>query len=167
MIEFIIVAALERIQTVCPNEIPDWVAPLLDPYCREMTFWPALSCSSEKFLTFFSASFGPIPGFPKLWAYMQKLKLLLLSTIKLQCDFTFLPSDCKQITTEFKFWRSQRSTVWNVSWTGTPKPFAASKNAEMFSMHLNAILLSLIFLIFPVSSELTSLHKITPSLRTS
>lgn len=80
---------------------------------------------------------------------------------------TFLPNDCKQMTTEFKFWRSHKSTDWKVSWTGTPKAFAASKKAEMFSMHLKAILLSLVFLIVPGWRALVSLHKITPSLRTS
>lgn len=50
---------------VLPKLMPLCVAPLLDPYWREMTPWPALSCSSEKFLTFFSASFGPIVGLPK------------------------------------------------------------------------------------------------------
>jgi len=33
-----------------------------------MTFCPAFNCSSEKFLTFFSDSFGPIDDLPKLWA---------------------------------------------------------------------------------------------------
>ena len=80
---------------------------------------------------------------------------------------TFLPKDCKQMTTEFKFCRSQRSTDWNVSWTGTPKAFAASRNAEIFSMHLKAILLSLTFLMVPGWSALVNLQRMTPSLRTS
>lgn len=82
-------------------------------------------------------------------------------------SLTFLPNDCKQMTTEFKFWRSHKSTDWKVSWTGTPNALAASKNAEMFSMHLNAILLSLTFFTVPGWSALASLHKMTPSLRTS
>lgn len=80
---------------------------------------------------------------------------------------TFLPNDCKQITTEFKFWRSHKSTDWKVSCTGTPKALAASKKALMFSMHLNAILLSLTFLTVPGWRALASLQRITPSLRTS
>lgn len=82
-------------------------------------------------------------------------------------ELTFLPNDCKQITTEFKFWRSHKSTDWNVSGIGTPKALAASKKAEMFSMHLNAILLSLTFLTVPGWRALTNLHKMTPSFKTS
>lgn len=53
---------------VLPKLMPDWVAPLLDPYCREITFWPARSCSSLKLRTFLSASLGPIDGLLKLEA---------------------------------------------------------------------------------------------------
>lgn len=82
-------------------------------------------------------------------------------------QLTFLPRDCKQMTTEFKFWRSHKSTDWKVSCTGTPKAVAAAKNAEMFSMHLNAILLSFTFLTTPGCNALLNLHRIIPSLRTS
>lgn len=44
--------------------------------------------------------------------------------------YTFRPKDCRQITTEFRFWRSQRSTLWNVSCTGTPKFLAVSRKAK-------------------------------------
>lgn len=57
---------------VLPKLMPDWVAPLLEPYCREMTFWPARSCSSLKLRTFLSASLGPIDGLLKFEAYSRK-----------------------------------------------------------------------------------------------
>jgi len=82
-------------------------------------------------------------------------------------QLTLRPSDCRQITTEFRFWRSHRSTLWKVSWVGTPKFLAHSRKAEMFSMHLKAILLSLTFLMDPGCRALASLHRITPSLSTS
>lgn len=72
---------------------------------------------------------------------------------------TFLPRDCRQITTEFKFCLSQRSTVWKVSWAGTPRALAASKNALIFSIHLNARVVLLIFLTEPSLMSLTSLKK--------
>lgn len=37
-----------RIIRFLPKFMPDWEAPLLVPYWREMTFWLALSVSSEK-----------------------------------------------------------------------------------------------------------------------
>lgn len=76
--------------------------------------------------------------------------------------FTFLPRDCKQITTEFKFCLSQRSTVWKVSWAGTPMARAASKNALIFSMHLNAKVVLLIFLTEPSLMSLISLKQEIP-----
>ncbi len=120
-----------------PKLIPLWLAPLLEPYWSEITFCPAFNCSSEKFLTFFSDSFGPIVGFPN-WTI-------------------FLPREWRQITTAFKFCRSlksiefrhlvdwfniacnyHKSTLWNVSWSGTPNTLAAAKKLVIFSMHLNA-----------------------------
>lgn len=80
---------------------------------------------------------------------------------------TFLPKDWMQMTTEFKFCLSQRSTLWNVSWVGTPNFWAHPKKAEMFSIHLKAILLSLIFLTEPASMQFTNLHRRTPSFNTS
>lgn len=53
---------------VFPKLIPLWVAPLLLPYCKLIIVWPAFSCSSENSRTFLSASLGPIPGCPNLWA---------------------------------------------------------------------------------------------------
>lgn len=114
---------------VFPKLIPDWLAPLLLPICRPITLWPARNCSSLKCRAFFSDSFGPMLG----WPYCP----------------AFLPRDCKQMTTELRFCRSHKSTVWNVSWAGTPRSFAASKNAFIFSMHLKAILLSFIFFTAP------------------
>lgn len=43
---------------------------------------------------------------------------------------TFRPSDCRHMTTEFKFCRSHRSTLWNVSCGGTPSCLAWSRKAE-------------------------------------
>lgn len=43
---------------------------------------------------------------------------------------TLRPKDWMQMTTEFKFCLSQRSTLWNVSCVGTPKFLAHSKKAE-------------------------------------
>lgn len=98
-----------------------------------------------------------------------KLKFWDQSTVQWFSPFqlTLRPNDCKQITTEFKFWRSHKSTDWNVSWFGTPKALACSKNAEMFSMHLKAIVLSFTFLIVPAFSELMSLQRRTPFFKTS
>lgn len=73
---------------------------------------------------------------------------------------TFLPNDCKQITTELRFCLSQRSTVWNVSCGGTPSCLAASKNALMFSMHLKAIALLFTFFTKPGCMLLTNLKTI-------
>lgn len=89
------------------------------------------------------------------------------STTSSRETLTLRPSDCRQITTEFRFWRSHRSTLWNVSCGGTPSCFAWSRKAVMFSMHLNAILLSLTRLIEPGLMQLISLHSRTPSLSTS
>lgn len=70
---------------------------------------------------------------------------------------TFLPRDCKQITTEFRFCLSQRSTVWKVSCGGTPNDFAASRKAFIFSMHLKASDVLLIFFTEPSLMSFTSL----------
>lgn len=72
---------------------------------------------------------------------------------------TFLPRDCKQITTEFRFCLSQRSTVWKVSCAGTPNAFAASRKAFIFSMHLNANDVLLIFFTEPSLISFTNLIK--------
>lgn len=133
---------------VLPMIKPLCEAPLFDPYCNEMIVWPARICSSVNWRTFLSASFGPIDGLP-YWP-------------------TFRPNDCKQITTALRFCRSHKSTLWNVSWFGTLKILMhASTNAVKFSMHLNAILLSLIFFTAPGLIAFTSLHRITPSFSTS
>lgn len=70
---------------------------------------------------------------------------------------TFLPRDCKQMTTEFRFCLSQRSTVWKVSCAGTPNPLAASRKAFIFSMHLKANDVLLIFFTEPSLMSFTSL----------
>lgn len=78
---------------VLPKLIPLWVAPLLLPYWRLITPWPARICSSEKFRTFFSASLGPMLGWPKLPAWQQKLRhiysqgLLVLAVSRYNCIF--------------------------------------------------------------------------------
>lgn len=54
---------------VLPKLMPLCVAPLFEPYCREITFCPARICSSLKFRTFLSDSFGPIEGCPNVCAY--------------------------------------------------------------------------------------------------
>lgn len=54
---------------VFPKLMPLCVAPLFEPYCSEITFWPARICSSLKFRTFLSASLGPIEGCPNVFAY--------------------------------------------------------------------------------------------------
>lgn len=121
---------------------------LFEPYCREMIVWPARIWSSLNCLTFLSASFGPIVGLP-------------------YCP-TFRPSDWMQITTAFKFCRSHKSTLWNVSWFGTWNILMhASTKPVIFSMHLNAILLSLIRFTEPGLIAFTNLQRITPSLSTS
>lgn len=69
-----------KIKIPCNNKIFfTWVAPLLDPYCREITLCPARNCSSLKFRTFLSASFGPIALKPKAfaWKYIQSSKHFL------------------------------------------------------------------------------------------
>lgn len=72
---------------------------------------------------------------------------------------TFLPRDCKQITTEFRFCLSQRSTVWKVSCGGTPNDFAASRKAFIFSIHLKASVVLLIFFTEPSLISFTSLTE--------
>jgi len=72
---------------------------------------------------------------------------------------TFLPRDCKQITTEFKFCLSQRSTVWKVSCGGTPNDFAASRKAFIFSIHLKASDVLLTFFTEPCFMSFTSLAE--------
>lgn len=42
---------------------------------------------------------------------------------------TLRPKDCRHMTTEFKFCRSQRSTLWKVSCVGTPKFLAQARKA--------------------------------------
>lgn len=104
------------------------------------------------------------------WSWRPKSRELPLVYIDINIFnvlLTLRPSDCKQMTTELRFCRSQRSTLWKVSCVGTPKFLAHSRKAEMFSMHLNAILLSLTFLMLPGCRELASLQRITPSLSTS
>lgn len=64
---------------VLPKLMPLWVAPLFEPYWREMTPCPARSCSSEKFLTFFSDSLGPVEGLPKLPAWKNQHIAISLS----------------------------------------------------------------------------------------
>lgn len=70
---------------------------------------------------------------------------------------TFLPRDCKQITTEFRFCLSQRSTVWKVSCAGTPNALAASRKAFIFSIHLKARDVLLIFFTEPSLISFTNL----------
>lgn len=54
---------------VFPKLIPLWLAPLLLPYCKLMMAWPARSCSSVNCRSFFSASLGPMAGFPYLYIW--------------------------------------------------------------------------------------------------
>lgn len=63
------------------------------------------------------------------------------------------------MTTEFKFCRSHKSTVWKVSWAGTPMSFTTSRKQLIFSIHLNAIVLWLIFLTELGFKSFTSLGK--------
>lgn len=77
----------------------------------------------------------------------------------LEFILAFLPRDCKQMTTEFKFCLSHRSTVWKVSCAGTPISLATSRKQLIFSMHLNAIVLTLIFLTEFGFRSLTNLKK--------
>lgn len=70
---------------------------------------------------------------------------------------TLRPSDCRQVTTELRFCLSHRSTVWNVSWAGTPMARAVSKKLLTFSIHLKAIVDSLIFFTLPGSIMFTNL----------
>ncbi len=51
---------------VLPKLRPLWLAPLLEPYCNEMTVSPARNCSSVNWRAFFSASLGPMAGLPNL-----------------------------------------------------------------------------------------------------
>lgn len=76
-----------------------------------------------------------------------------------QILLTFLPNDCRQITTELRFCLSHKSTVWKVSWAGTPICLATSRKLLMFSMHLNAIVLLLIFFTEPGFIMFTNLKK--------
>lgn len=115
---------------VLPKLMPLCVAPLFEPYCNEMTLAPARICSSLKFRTFLSASFGPIDGLPKVWACNESFFFLnKKAKIKWFPYHTLRPSDCRQMTTELRFWRSHRSTLWNVSCGGTPNCLAWSKKA--------------------------------------
>lgn len=147
---------------VLPKFIPLWLAPVLVPYWREITVWPARNCSSVNSRSFLSASLGPIEGFPYLDACFQFenenenrcLTGLLIGSVMV---LTLRPSDWRQMMTELRFCFSHRSTVWKSSWVGTPKDLAASKNMLMFSMHLNAILLCWIFLTVPGWISLASL----------
>lgn len=155
---------------VFPKLRPLWFAPLLDPYCKLMMVWPALSLSSLKLRMFFSASFGPILGAPnwpaciiihKRWFVIHSIMIeinerLLFNSIVL---LTFLPNDCKHITTEFKFWRSHKSTDWNVSWEGTPIDMATAKKLLMFSIHLKAIALVFTFFTDPGMRVFTNLYR--------
>lgn len=74
-------------------------------------------------------------------------------------ELTFRPKLCKQITTELRFCLSHKSTVWKVSWAGTPNCLAASRNALMFSIHLKAIVVWLIFFTEPGWIELANLKN--------
>jgi len=76
---------------VLPKLMPVCEAPLLEPYCRLTIPSEARSCCSENSRTFFVDSLGPIDG----WLKFEP----------------FLPRACRQITTEFRFCLSQRSTV--------------------------------------------------------
>lgn len=150
---------------VFPKLRPLWFAPLLDPYCRLMIVWPALSLSSLKLRMFFSASFGPILGAPNWPACILCLTISYYTSRRSRFstiifNFTFLPNDCKQITTEFKFWRSHKSTDWKVSWEGTPIDTATAKKLLMFSIHLKAIRLVFTFLTDPGIRVFTNLQEI-------
>lgn len=63
------------------------------------------------------------------------------------------------MTTELRFCLSHRSTVWKVSWEGTPHALAPSTKLLMFSMHLKAMLEVWIFLICPGFSALMTLWR--------
>lgn len=63
------------------------------------------------------------------------------------------------MTTELRFCLSHRSTVWKVSWAGTPNSLAASRNALIFSIHLNAIWLWLTFFTIPGLIQFTNLGR--------
>ena len=127
---------------VLPKLRPLWLAPLLDPYWREMTVSPALNCSSENCLAFFSASLGPIDGWPYLEACVtngKRYAFMLLYIRKeeaLSCvtkhsvsakkktlktwwvmfpSNTLRPRAWRQMTTALRFCLSHRSTVWKSS----------------------------------------------------
>lgn len=51
-----------RIIRVFPKFIPAWLAPLFEPYCKLITCFPALICSSENVRTFASFLRGQIIG---------------------------------------------------------------------------------------------------------
>lgn len=102
----------------------------------------------------------PVFDFKKL-PFQITLRPLRLVRIpnkpKTTYELTFRPKLCKQITTEFRFCLSHKSTVWKVSWAGTPNCLAASRNALMFSIHLNAMVVWLIFFTEPGWIELANL----------
>lgn len=92
----------------------------------------------------------------------QRSLLVLIYLKKTQqttYELTFRPKLCKQITTELRFCLSHKSTVWKVSWAGTPNCLAASRNALMFSIHLKAIVVWLIFFTEPGWIELANLKS--------
>lgn len=70
-----------------------------------------------------------------------------------------------QMTTELRFCLSHRSTVWKVSWEGTPHALAPSTKLLMFSMHLKAMVEVWIFLICPGFRALITLWRKTRAMR--
>lgn len=95
----------------------------------------------------------------KLYFWSHRQSHTLKCSIRCLLLLTFLPRDCRQMTTEFRFCRSHKSTVWKVSWGGTPRILAASRKTLMFSMHLNAIVLWLIFFADPGLMQFTNLKS--------
>jgi hypothetical protein len=102
-------------------------------------------------------------GQPILYTNIDSLFFIIIIISKclyiLNIILTFLPNDCKHITTEFKFWRSHKSTDWNVSWDGTPIFMATAKKLLMFSIHLKAIVLVFTFFTDPGMRVFTNLNR--------
>lgn len=127
---------------VFPMFIPDWLAPLFVPICRPMIFCPALSCSSVNSRLLASASLGPYAP-------------------------VFLARALIPITHWWRFWASYKSTVWNISWSGTPNCFILSIANPINSICLNDIVGGVAYFFSgmdPGFTAFTNLQSLTPSL---
>eukprot|EP00041_Stephanoeca_diplocostata_P026029 m.693849 g.693849 ORF g.693849 m.693849 type:complete len:850 (+) comp22876_c0_seq3:108-2657(+) len=132
-----------------PKLMPPWLAPPVKPACSPMTVAPA-SCVSLLKVRFASlASFTPITGPSNLFRCAAR------------------PRACIPSTTCVKFFASYKSTVWNKSVAFKPYACAAVRKLPIFSIFLNAILLSLIFLMEPGFNTFIALHSTDPSFNQS